>query len=117
MKKIAVLISGRGSNLQAIIDAKLPVAVVISNDPSAFGLERAKKHNIPAVVINHKDYKDKNIYELEIVKVLQQHKVDLVCLASYMRIVGKVLLDHYLNKILNIHSAVLPSFPGLHSKN
>ena len=70
MKKIGVLISGRGSNLQAIIDAcesgDIPakIAVVISNDPSAFGLERAQKHEIPAVVINHKDYKDKNTYEL-----------------------------------------------------
>ncbi|OGC04101.1 phosphoribosylglycinamide formyltransferase [candidate division WOR-1 bacterium RIFOXYA12_FULL_43_27] len=116
MKQIGVLISGRGSNLQAIIDAGLPVAVVISNDPSAFGLERAKKHNIPAVIINHKDYKDKNTYELEIVKVLQKHKVDLVCLAGYMRIVGEVLLQNYPNKILNIHPALLPSFPGLHSQ-
>ncbi len=116
MKKIGVLISGRGSNLQAIIDAKLPVAVVISNNPTAFGLERAKKHNIPAIVINNKEYKDKNTYELEIVKVLKQHNVDLVCLAGYMRIVGKVLLEHYPEKILNIHPALLPSFPGLHGQ-
>lgn len=116
MTQIGVLISGRGSNLQAIIDAKLPVAVVISNDPSAFGLERAKKNNIPAVIINHKEYKDKNTYELEMVKVLQQHKVDLVCLAGYMRIVGQVLLSNFQDKILNIHPALLPSFPGLHGQ-
>ncbi|NQU16467.1 MAG: phosphoribosylglycinamide formyltransferase [Candidatus Saganbacteria bacterium] len=122
MKKIGVLISGRGSNLQAIIDAcesgDIPakIAVVISNDPSAFGLERAQKHKIPAVVINHKDYKDKNTYELEIVKVLGQHNIDLVCLAGYMRIVGQVLLSNYLHKILNVHPALLPSFPGLHGQ-
>ena len=122
MINLGVLISGRGSNLQAIIDAvekgEIPakVAVVISNNPEAFGLERAKKHNIPAVVINHKDFQDKNTYELEIVKTLQKCKVDLVCLAGYMRIVGPVLLEHYKGKMINIHPALLPSFPGLHAQ-
>jgi len=120
--KLAVLISGRGSNLQAIIDAcaggKIPatVAVVISNDPAAPGLERAKKHNIPTVVIDNRNFQDKHTYELEIVKVLQAHKVDLVCLAGYMRIVGQVLLDHFRGKIVNIHPSLLPSFPGLHAQ-
>ena len=110
---IGVLISGRGSNLQAIIDAcekgEIPanVAVVISNKPEAYGLERAKKHNIPAVV-----FKD----ETEILKALKEHKVDLVCLAGYMRIVGKALLDQYFGKMINIHPALLPSFPGLHAQ-
>ncbi|MFA4844494.1 MAG: phosphoribosylglycinamide formyltransferase [Candidatus Margulisiibacteriota bacterium] len=122
MIKLAVLISGRGSNLQAIIDAcaggKIPatVAVVISNDPAAPGLERAKKHNIPTVVIDNRNFQDKHTYELEIVKVLQAHKVDLVCLAGYMRIVGQVLLDHFRGKIVNIHPSLLPSFPGLHAQ-
>lgn len=122
MLNLGVLISGRGSNLQAIIDAsergEIPakVAVVISNNPDALGLERAKKHGIPAVVINNREFKDKNTYELEIVKVLQQHKVDLVCLAGYMRIVGPVLLEHYQGKMINIHPALLPSFPGLHAQ-
>lgn len=122
MKNIGVLISGRGSNLQAIIDAcergEIPakVACVISNNPSAFGLMRAKKHNLPSVIINNKDFKDKNTYELEIVKVLKKYKVDLVCLAGYMRIVGKVILDHFPNRIINIHPALLPSFPGLHGQ-
>lgn len=119
---IGVLISGRGSNLQAIIDScekgEIPakVTVVISNNPTAYGLERAKKHNLPAIVINHKDYSDKNTYELEIVKVLQKYKIDLVCLAGYMRIVGEVLLKHFPQKIINIHPALLPSFPGLHAQ-
>lgn len=122
MINVGVLISGRGSNLQAIIDAsekgEIPakVAVVISNNPEAYGLERAKQHNIPVVVIDNREYKDKNTYELEIVKVLEQHKVDLVCLAGYMRIVGPVLLDHYQGKMINIHPSLLPSFPGLHAQ-
>lgn len=122
MLNLGVLISGRGSNLQAIIEAcaarKIPakVAVVISNDPLAPGLERAKKHNIPAVVIDNRNFQDKNTYELEIVKVLQQHEVSLVCLAGYMRIVGQVLLEHFPHKIVNIHPSLLPSFPGLHAQ-
>jgi len=120
MLQLGVLISGRGSNLQAIIDASergdIPakVAVIISNKPKAFGLERAKKHKIPTAVFDPKDFKDKNTYELEIVKTLKQHNVQLVCLAGYMRIVGRVLLEHFQGRIMNIHPALLPSFPGLH---
>jgi len=122
MQKIGILISGRGSNLQAIIDAsekgEIPakVAVVVSNDPEAYGLQRAKKHNLPAVVIDNRKFKDKNTYELEMVKTLQKYEIDLVCLAGYMRIVGPVLLEHYKGRILNIHPALLPSFPGLHGQ-
>ena len=132
MINIGILISGRGSNLQAIIDAserrEIParVAVVISNNPEAYGLERAKKHHIPAVTIDNRGFKDKNTYELEIVKVLQQHKIDLVCLAGYMRIVGPVLLEHYRGRMINIHPALriisaqtllLAPFPVLRSYN
>lgn len=119
---IGVLISGRGSNLQAIIDAcekgEIPakVGVVISNNPKAFGLERAKKHNIPVSAIDNRDFKDKNTYELEIIKVLQEHKVELVCLAGYMQIVGAILLGHYRSRIINIHPSLLPSFPGLNAQ-
>jgi len=122
LMNLGVLISGRGSNLQAIIDAAekgeihSQVAVVISNDPEAYGLERAKKHNIPAVVIDNRKFKDKNTYELEIIKVLEQHNVDLVCLAGYMRIVGPVLLERYQGKMINIHPSLLPAFPGLHAQ-
>ncbi|MFC1495915.1 phosphoribosylglycinamide formyltransferase [Candidatus Margulisiibacteriota bacterium] len=113
MKKLGVLISGRGSNLQAIIDAcargEIPakVEVVISNKPDAYGLERAKKHNIDTRVVSD---------EKGIVKVLNEKKADLVCLAGYMRIVGKTILEAYKNKIINIHPALLPSFPGLHGQ-
>ena len=122
MIKIGVLISGRGSNLQAIIDAsekeEIPakVAVVISNKPDAYGLERAKKHNVATAVFEPEKFADKNTYELEIVKTLKEYKIDLVCLAGYMRIVGPVLLEHFPGKMVNIHPALLPSFPGLHGQ-
>lgn len=116
MLNLGVLISGRGSNLQALIDAGLNIVVVISDKADAFGLERAKKHKIDAVHIDPKKFKDKNTYELEIVKTLKSKKVDLVCLAGYMRIVGPVLLEHFQGRMLNIHPALLPSFPGLHSQ-
>lgn len=116
MLNIGVLISGRGSNLQALIDASLNIVVVISDKADAFGLERARQHKIEAVHLNPKQYKDKNTYELEIVKLFQKHQVDLVCLAGYMRIVGPVLLEHYQGKMINIHPALLPSFPGLHAQ-
>ncbi|MFC1510934.1 phosphoribosylglycinamide formyltransferase [Candidatus Margulisiibacteriota bacterium] len=113
MINIGVLISGRGSNLQAIIDAAergdIPakVAIVVSSKADAYGLERAKKHNIQTAVL--KDEKD-------ILGVLKKHKVDLVCLAGYMRIVGKTLLDEYEGKMINIHPSLLPKFPGLHAQ-
>lgn len=113
MIKIGVLISGRGSNLQSIIDAcqdkSIPgkVEIVISNKADAFGLERAKKLNIPTEVLAD---------EKEIVKALNAHKVDLVCLAGYMRIVGPELLKAFEGKMINIHPALLPSFPGLHGQ-
>jgi phosphoribosylglycinamide formyltransferase-1 len=122
MFKIGVLISGRGSNLQAIIDAceaggvPAQVAVVISNKLDAYGLERAKKHGITTAVFDPKSFADKNTYELEIVKTLKKADVGLVCLAGYMRIVGPVLLEHYRGKMINIHPALLPSFPGLHAQ-
>ena len=121
MLKLGILISGEGSNLQAIINAcesdRIPgkVVVVISNNPDAHGLERAKKHNIPVFAIDHRSYSDRNTYELEIVKVLQQHEVELVCLAGYMRIVGEVLLQRYRGKMINIHPSLLPSYTGLHT--
>lgn len=119
---LGVLISGRGSNLQSIIDASekgkmtAKVAVVISNEPAAQGLERAKKHGIPTAVFDPKAFKDKNTYELEIVKTLKAHNVELVCLAGYMKIVGPVLLEHFQGKMINIHPSLLPSFPGLHAQ-
>jgi phosphoribosylglycinamide formyltransferase-1 len=123
MKKvrIAVLVSGRGSNLQAIIDniekgeISVELAVVISDQPDAFALDRARKHNIPAVHISAKGYKDKREdYDSLLVKELRQRHIDLVCLAGFMRIITPVLIKAFPNRILNIHPSLLPAFPGLH---
>ncbi len=119
--RIAVLVSGRGSNLQAIIDniekGLLPaeIAVVISDQPEAYSLERARKHNIPAVPLSAKGYKGKREeYDALLVKELRKHQVELVCLAGFMRIITPSLIKAFPNKILNIHPALLPAFPGLH---
>lgn len=119
--RIAVLVSGRGSNLQAIIDniekGLLPaeIAVVISDQPEAYSLERARKHNIPAVPLSAKGYKGKREeYDALLVKELQKHRVELVCLAGFMRIITPALIKAFPSRILNIHPALLPAFPGLH---
>jgi phosphoribosylglycinamide formyltransferase-1 len=119
--KIAVLVSGRGSNLQAIIDniekgrLSAELAVVISDQADAYALERARKHNIPAVHVSAKGYKGKrDAYDAELVKELQNRGVELVCLAGFMRIITPVLIKAFPNRILNIHPSLLPAFPGLH---
>jgi phosphoribosylglycinamide formyltransferase-1 len=119
--KIAVLVSGRGSNLQAIIDnieqGTLPaeLAVVISDQADAYALERAKKHNIPASHVSAKGYRGKrDEYDALLVKELQQRNIDLVCLAGFMRIITPTLIRAFPNRILNIHPSLLPAFPGLH---
>ncbi len=119
--KIAVLVSGRGSNLQAIIDnigngsLSAELAVVISDQQDAYALERARKHNIPAIHISAKGYKGKREeYDALLVKELRNRNVDLVCLAGFMRIITPVLVKAFPNRIMNIHPALLPAFPGLH---
>jgi phosphoribosylglycinamide formyltransferase-1 len=123
MKKvrIGVLVSGRGSNLQAIIDnieaGSLPaeVAVVISDQAEAYALERARKHNIPAIPVSSKGYRGKrDEYDALLVKELQKRNVELVCLAGFMRIITTTMIKAFPNRILNIHPALLPAFPGLH---
>jgi len=118
--KLGVLVSGRGSNLQAIIDAsergRIPaeVAVVISDKPDAYALERAKNHKIETQVVELKLFKNKEEYEKKMLKVLKDKKINLVCLAGYMKIVGPTLLKAFKGKMMNIHPALLPAFPGLH---
>ncbi len=122
MTNIAVLVSGRGSNLQAIIDSigsgylKARISVVISDVGNAYALLRAKKHGINAVFINPENFESKESYEKEILKVLKKHDVELLLLAGYMRILGKTLLQAYKNCIVNIHPALLPAFTGLHAQ-
>lgn len=122
MSNIAVLVSGRGSNLQAIIDSiesgylRARISVVISDAGDAYALERARKHGIEAVFIDPKNFASKELYEEEVLRTLREHGTDLVLLAGYMRIVGKTLLSAFRNRILNIHPALLPAFPGLHAQ-
>lgn len=120
--KLGVLASGRGSNLQAIIDniqaGKLDseVAVVITDKQDAYALERANKQQIPGVFVNPKQYDTKSEYETVVVETLKKHGVQLVVLAGYMRLVGNVLLKNFPNRIMNIHPALLPAFPGAHGQ-
>lgn len=117
--RLGVLVSGGGSNLQAIIDASeagtidAAVSCVISDTPGVRATQRAERHRIPAFVIEHKGFPSRQAFEGAIVERLREHRVDLVCLAGFMRIVGPTLLGAYPNRIINIHPALLPSFPGL----
>jgi len=119
--QVAVLLSGRGSNFEAIYqtslknEANFEIAVVISDKKKARGLERAREFNLNAYFVSAKKLKPKEVYERKIIEILKEHKVDLVCLAGYMRIVGETLLSAYNGRIMNIHPALLPSFPGLHA--
>jgi len=121
VKKVGVLVSGRGSNLQALIDAARrgelggEVAVVVSNVESALGLERARKAGVPAVFRDHRG-KKREAFDAEIVEILQAHHVDLVCLAGFMRLLSPVFVRAFPGRIVNIHPALLPAFPGLEAQ-
>jgi phosphoribosylglycinamide formyltransferase 1 len=118
-RRIAVLISGRGSNLQALIDAvadgrlTAEIAVVISNTASAAGLDRARAAGIETVTISHREYPTRDAFEEVLVRELRARRVSLVCLAGFMRLLGRTFLDAFPNGILNIHPSLLPSFPGV----
>ena len=122
MINIGVLASGRGTNLQAIIEAieggKIEgrISIVISDNSDAYALKRAKQYNIDTRYINFKSYKNREDYDKEIIKALEEKKIDLVVLAGYMRILSPFFINAYKNKIMNIHPALLPSFPGLHAQ-
>ncbi len=119
---IGVLISGRGSNLQAIIEAigdgrlDARITVVISNRADAYGLRRAQAAGIETIVRDHKAYSSRAAYESVLVDDLRAHNVDLVCLAGFMRLLGVTFVGAFPDRILNIHPALLPSFPGLHAQ-
>ena len=118
-RRLGVLISGRGSNLQSLIDAigsgrlNATIVVVISNNADAAGLERARAAGIEAIVVSHRGWSSRDEYDRALVRELQSRDVGLVCLAGFMRIVGGPLIDAYPNAILNIHPALLPSFHGV----
>lgn len=119
LQRIAVLISGRGSNLQALIDAiadrrlGAEIAVVISNRADAQGLERARHSGIETITLPHRDYPTRDAFEAELVRELRARGVVLVCLAGFMRLLGRTFLDAFPNAILNIHPSLLPAFPGV----
>ena len=116
---IGVLISGGGTNLQALIDAieagKLDakIEVVLSNKVDAYGLTRARTHGIPTEVLNHKDFVSREAYDETVIARLRSCGVDLVVLAGFMRLLSPVFIKAFSNRIMNIHPALLPSFPGL----
>ncbi len=122
MKNLGILLSGRGSNFEAIAKnvaaGKIPgarIAVVISNQPDAKGIETARSFGLTAVVIPSKG-KERSAHDREVVGVLQQHKVDLVCLAGYMRLLSPWFVQQFPHRILNIHPSLLPAFPGLEAQ-
>ncbi len=119
MKKLGVLISGSGTNLQSIIDniesgfiKNATISVVISNKNDAFGLKRAENHNIPSVFIDHKNYPSREKFEEALIEKLDEYNVDYVILAGFMRVLTKKFISYYQKRIINIHPALLPSFPG-----
>jgi phosphoribosylglycinamide formyltransferase-1 len=117
---IAVLVSGSGSNLQAIIDAsergEIPcrVGIVVSNKADAYGLVRARNHGIPTEVVDHRAFGSREAFDARLVEVVRASGASLVCLAGFMRVVTPVFLRAFPQRILNIHPALLPSFPGTH---
>lgn len=119
---LGVLVSGRGSNLQAILDAittgrlDARVAVVVSDKSNAPALRRAKENGIPAFVVERNSFTDTRTFELTIVESLKEHDVKLVILAGFMRVLGSTFIRHYSDRIVNIHPSLLPSFPGLHAQ-
>ncbi len=121
MLKIAVLISGRGSNLQSLIDAAqtsgypAQIVGVISNEPDVLGLERAKKAGIPTATINHRDFKkDREAFEKALDEQIKAWGAQLVCLAGFMRLLTPFFCEKWRDRLVNIHPTLLPAFPGIH---
>lgn len=119
---IGVLASGRGSNFQSIIDAvesgslKAKIALLVTDNPNAFAVERARKHGIEPLIMVPNQYGTRNDYYKAVVQELRIREVGLVVLAGFMRIIGKPLIEAYRDRVMNIHPALLPSFPGLHGQ-
>jgi phosphoribosylglycinamide formyltransferase 1 len=120
-KKVGVLISGNGSNLQALLDACLKtdypadIVVVISNKSDAYGLTRAQRAGIAYYVVNHQDYPTREVFDDAVHELLVRHQVELVCLAGFMRLLSAVFVERWKGKLLNIHPSLLPAFKGAYA--
>lgn len=120
--KLAVLVSGRGSNLQAIIDSiereelDASISIVISNTRDAMALQRAKEHEIKTIFIDPAKHTDSKEYDKALTDKLKEYSIDLICLAGYMRILGEEVIQTFEKKIINIHPSLLPAFPGLNAQ-
>ncbi|MCH7928577.1 MAG: phosphoribosylglycinamide formyltransferase [Candidatus Dadabacteria bacterium] len=114
--KVGILVSGNGSNLQAIIDEKIAsceIALVISNKPDVYAIKRAQSNNIPVEIINNKNFEIREEFERQLIKSLDSRGIELIVLAGFMRVLTPLFVRHYKNRIINIHPALLPSFPGV----
>jgi phosphoribosylglycinamide formyltransferase-1 len=117
MKKLVILISGRGSNLQAMLEAKLPcsIAAVISNRADAEGLDIAKTHGIPVAVVEHRNYANRDSFDTALAQTIDAFKPDIVALAGFMRILGTGFVARYHGRLINIHPSLLPAYGGLNT--
>lgn len=119
---LGVLVSGSGTNLQAILDAiaagslQAKVGVVVSNVATAKALDRAKAARVPAIVVDHKAFPTREAFDAAVIEVLQSHRVDCVVLAGFMRLVTKTVLEAFPNRVVNVHPSLLPAFPGVHAQ-
>jgi phosphoribosylglycinamide formyltransferase-1 len=117
VKQLVILISGRGSNMQALLQARLPaqVSAVLSNNPRAAGLEFARRHGVETGVVDHHDYPDRDSFDRALAAQIDRHAPDLVVLAGFMRILGNWFVQRYAGRLLNIHPSLLPAFAGIHT--
>ncbi|MDT3669540.1 MAG: phosphoribosylglycinamide formyltransferase [Aromatoleum sp.] len=118
MKSIVILVSGRGSNMEAIVRARLPgarISAVISNRPDAKGLEFATANGIPAIVVDHKAFPTREAFDRALGEAIDAHAPNLVVLAGFMRVLTEEFVRHYEGRLFNIHPSLLPAFPGLHT--
>lgn len=120
-KKVVVLISGRGSNLQAIVkdsmheDCPYQIIAVISNNPQAEGLQFAQQHHLQTAVLNHKEFENREAFDQALAKLIDSFQPDIVALAGFMRILTNNFVEHFKGRLINIHPSLLPNFAGLHT--
>jgi phosphoribosylglycinamide formyltransferase-1 len=117
IKRIVVLISGRGSNMEALLEARLPAtfAAVVSNVPDARGLATARARGISTAIVDHRRYADRSAFDAALAAEVDRHRPDLIALAGFMRVLTERFVQRYAGRILNIHPSLLPAFPGLHT--